>query len=526
MSAVASLALLALLAQPSGTSTLTYTLASTTAVAPEPDTLVVVGNQVLSAQVYRALVNLPENARLTHRTAERAERDILRFLRLAGYELAEVHVSLLGKQLIVQVDEGRLERVVFLGSTGLGTLRLQLMLDLPGRVFNRPDVEEQLERFRREEGLRITEYQIITVDTSTRSRPQVPRELGGLVLMPRAGRYELHVRMNEPDYPSGLGLELRGEPADGVVSAVRYRFAEVVMDGDRVEVAGVFGFRPQKLFVGDDDGQRWISRAGARLGWISPEVFEAPLRLWLGAEGGWGSRARLDLGVVRYDRLEATPSARLRLRPSRFVEIEAGGGVFIDRITSIVGGAFSADSATRFEPIAFLHGELSFGDSDVRLDRRHELELDVRQYFGPDTRARLSLTYEKSIGFELDDLVVSAGGAMVLGERPYYALERIGERVKGAYGDLLYGWMVGSAGLEYRLSLTRELLKVGFAYDMAVYARDLGERRSEPGVLGAVSVGLHALILDAFRFSLYGVAAWAVGETPEPGASVSLSQVF
>ncbi len=524
MIALATLCALAAVGEPVVTSTLTVTLTPTVAEAMA-EQVVVTGNRVLSSQVYRALVNLPENARLTLKTARRAEQDLSRFLQLAGYELAEVEVKVVGKQLQVRVDEGRLERVVFLGSTGLGTLRLQLMLDMPERVFNRPDLEAQLDRFRREEGLRITEYRLITTKTATSAGVLVPTQVGGVELMREPGRYELHIRMDEPDYPAGLGLELRGEPADGVVSAVRYRFADVVLENDRVEVAGLFGFRPQKVFAGADR-QRWVSRAGARAAWISPQLPEVPLRLLFGGQGSWGSRAREDLGIVRYDKVEAVADARVRLRPSRFIELEAGGGALLHMVTSVAADTVGPDEQPRYQPIVFVRGGLMLGDDDVRLDRLHEIELDLMQVFGTDARARINLTYEKSIGLGFDDLVFVGGASVVLGERPFYALDRVGEHAKGAYGDLLYAWALGAGGVEYRLSISRELLKIGFAYDVCAFARDLGDRETEPGLVQALSVGFHALLLDSFRFSMWGVAAWAVGETPEPGVSISLSQVF
>lgn len=517
-------------------STLTVTLTPTVSEDAPIEKVVVTGNEVLSTQVYRALVNLPEDARLTRRTAARAQRTIERFLKLAGYELAVVKVAVIDNQLRIDVDEGRLERIVFLGSSGLGTLRLQLMLDLPGRVFNRADLESQLDQFRRERGLRITEYQLITVKSSTTTGNQMPEELGGLTLTREAGNYELHIVMNEPDYPPGFGLELRGEAADGIVSALRYRFAEVFVDNDRIEVAGVFGLRPQKVF-GSSDGSRWISKAGGRVAWVSPEFKAAPLRLLIGGDGYWGSRARPDLGITRYDRVSSTGNAWLRLKLSRWIELEGGAGVLADMVTSVDGGGFESDDKPLLHPIIFLRGEMSFGMDDVRLDRRHEIEVRLLQVLGSDTRTHFNASYEKSIGFDYDDLVFNGAASLLLGERPYYALDRVSDHIRGGYSDQIHAWALGSAGLEYRLSLSRELLKVGFAYDAALYARDLGDEPSEIGLSMSAAVGLHALLLDSFRFSLYAVASWAIDDereggqvlgrlAPEPGLSLSLSQVF
>jgi len=312
-----------------------------------------------------------------------------------------------------------------------------------------------------------------------------------------------------------------------VVTALRYRFGDLLADGDRLEVAGAFGFRPQKVF-GSSPDLTWISRAGGRVAYISKELFDEPLRIILRGEGLWYSRGRDDLLITRYDRVTVQPTLRLRLVPSDWVELELGGGAVFDQVLLLESsGTDVPDDKPRLEPIVFATARFSLGSDEVRLDRRHDFRFGVTQNFGQGTsRTQVTFDYDKSIGFGWNDLVLTGGASGLFGARPYYAPERVGGRVKGAYGDRIYGSAVAAVGIEYRFSIARENLKVGVGYDAAGYARDNGPNPTTPGFMNAISVSLHLLVLNSFRFSIYALGAIAIGEEAQPGLALSFTQVF
>src|SRR5437899_3465807 len=110
------------------------------------------GNVAFDEVVYRSTLDLPENARAIPAEALALSAKLLGFLRRAGYDLATVRAKVEGEQISVEIDEGRLDKIIVLGEGLMETFRFKLELALPAGVFNRPILERQLrvlaERYR------------------------------------------------------------------------------------------------------------------------------------------------------------------------------------------------------------------------------------------------------------------------------------------------------------------------------------------------------------------------------------------
>ena len=98
------------------------------------------------------------------------------FLHRAGYALATVRARPQGEQIVVDIDEGRLDKVIFLGGGAFETLRLRLDLNIQNDVFNQPDLERQLRAMERRLGLGEFAYEIVPVPNV--STPQVQLDDG------------------------------------------------------------------------------------------------------------------------------------------------------------------------------------------------------------------------------------------------------------------------------------------------------------------------------------------------------------
>src|ERR1700694_3919127 len=105
--------------------------------------LVFRGNVALLEDVYRSFLDLPASTRATPANARSVATRLASFLHRAGYALATVRARAENEQIAVQVDEGRLDKVIFLGGGAFETLRLRLELHLHDDLFNRPEREPQ-----------------------------------------------------------------------------------------------------------------------------------------------------------------------------------------------------------------------------------------------------------------------------------------------------------------------------------------------------------------------------------------------
>src|SRR5437868_1488113 len=111
--------------------------------AAEP-LLVFHGNVALLEDVYRSVLDLPAGTKATPANARSVAARLRRFLHKAGYALATVQARVQGEQIAVEIDEGRLDKTIFLGGGSFETLRLRLDLHLHDDVFNKPELERQL----------------------------------------------------------------------------------------------------------------------------------------------------------------------------------------------------------------------------------------------------------------------------------------------------------------------------------------------------------------------------------------------
>src|SRR6267143_1397542 len=99
------------------------------------------GNVALLEDVYRSFLDLPASTKATPANARMVATRLTSFLHRAGYALATVRARADGDQIVVDVDEGRLDKVIFLSGGAFETLRLRLDLNIQYDVFNQPDLE-------------------------------------------------------------------------------------------------------------------------------------------------------------------------------------------------------------------------------------------------------------------------------------------------------------------------------------------------------------------------------------------------
>src|SRR3954464_12228151 len=92
--------------------------------------LVFRGNVALLEDVYRSALDLPANTNASPATARTVATRLASFLHRAGYALATVRARAEGEQIVVDIDEGRLDKVIFLGGGAFETLRLRLDVHL------------------------------------------------------------------------------------------------------------------------------------------------------------------------------------------------------------------------------------------------------------------------------------------------------------------------------------------------------------------------------------------------------------
>jgi hypothetical protein len=496
-----------------------------------PDVRVrVLGNRALPDAVYRHIIAEPELT-ISAAGARTACRRVERFLAAAAYPYAHVRCAVGDGALVVAVDEGTVERVAFPGQGGLTAVAASVVFDLEGRVFNRIEFHRSVERIERTLGVAVEGYELVKTST-TAAVPFQLSDLKGLATatgLRESGRYLLLIHLDRDFMSPGLGFGLGATGPDGLITEVRYRWADVLREDDRLKVGTELGLRATELVSGGD--VPLISRGGLSLEQWSPEVFGPRLRWFAEARGTYLNRQRRDLGGASYDLLEPRASVGLAWRRGEFRKLRVGVGAdyryLIDSDLETAGARTRTTGFIR----AFIDVDGSwafFQPKSLRLDHSLVVRGYARAYATDAPYADLRLTVEK--GFRIgryNELRLEARGVALVGGYGIIDEYRVSDLFRGLYGDRLYAPRAATASAEFFLSLERERIRAsvfvdGLAFRPSEFAT--GASTVRPGV--GTGIGLHALFFEAYQGSVYGLVGIAQGRSVDGGFNFSLARMF
>ncbi len=503
---------------------LAWPLAPALAAPGAPAPLTLEGNLIFPDEVYLALVDQTPGTTVSSATAQRVRAQILKFLRRAGYELASVEARVVENRLEVVIDEGRLNKVVMRGVGSIKTLALKLELTLPYNIFNRFQLDRQLKVLAEDYDVIGTTYKLVPVRDMEHAGPQFIDTL-------LAGAYQLHLQLGRRRFwEPGLKLHLRVSQPDGVSLGTSYWGHALLFDDDHWR-AGAWA--AGNLFhTTRDEPYLAMSRGIAEATFVTPALWRA--RLYFTARTDYHSRQRDDIDVTRYKWLRGEGALTLNLEVREAFVVFLGGGLETLRLYEL-----EQDLATGIEPFAEIDDQRAFGvagaqivlePDEIRLDRRHELSLEARHYntrgYGKLYQTRLA--YQKVFAWGWHDIWVEARGASMWGDVIFPDEEPVGgPYLRGTFGGAYYVRRVAGTSLEFRLSLTQDLLKVSLFHDVAVFEQL--DRLREPvrwRVANSAGAGLHALIIDAFQLDVYYGVGFSSDRSWDRGMAASLRKAF
>lgn len=499
----------------------------------DDERIVLRGNKVLDDDVYRSVIDLPRHRAITRKRAKAIARRLEGFLHRAGFELAVVTGSVRKHRLVLDIDEGRLDKIIFPRESALSTIRVKVLLDIPHDVFNRPHFDAQLKRLAKEHDIHVHHYELVPVSPIDHLGPQLSAlgQIRGVNLVPQPGRYSLHIYVEEQDLPPGFHIDAGANGPDGLILGLKYRHGGLLFADERWEVRTALGMRVQDILA-ESEGLRFISRGGAELKWYSPRFLGRRVRASLSSGALFINRQRLDLGVQSFDDLIVEGLLALRCEPAPWINFTLGGGLLFRKLLQTTEGE---DPTFRVEPRNLPRAQISatmsvlFGEQVLRLDRRHELTFEARHLFpaNEDPLTSFYARYEKTFAFGWHELEIESAASTVFGRVAFTEEIWLGRHLRGVFGDRYFSKAIGSLSTEFRWSISREYYHIGAFAQVAVYR---GEE--PPGgspiarVANSFGPGFHALIFDTFQFSLYVAFGFNSDGNTQRGIALSLSQVF
>ena len=495
--------------------------------APEPAPVVFQGNVVLPDGIYLAALDLPRGTKASVLLARTVLRKLRTFLKRGGYDLSVVSTRFENDLVEVEIDEGRLDKIVFLGEGLLGAIRLKLELDLPGRVFNRDLVERKLRALATKLGIEGFRWELVLVESAPPPKAQLDdlEPLRGLPFLQPGRPYELRIFVSKQEEGgTGWWPEIEIDSLEGGGLGAGYHAGHGLTLAGRVAAA----FRNH------------LDRPGSSAV-LSRAWFEASYRglLLFGDRGpqpiftarvDFLDRQRADLQLEQYDQFEATVSAAVEQPLGPHLTVGVGLGArrrWLFALRAVAPVPPIADATPKAEHRVFggLAVRLDLDPGELRLDRHAVVAFTARLFPSIQTdhqaAAYLNLrgTGMRPVGWH--ELWFRGGGTSLMGEVPFSDEDSLGSWVHGPFGGN-FARKIATAGGEWRYSLLRDLFKLGPYLEGITYGEINRTTDRETLRVGAVGgVVMSGLVLDQFLFEFYaGMGVLSEGQT---GGGIALA---
>jgi hypothetical protein len=493
------------------------------------------GNVLFDELVYRSVLQLPESAGATADGASAASEKLLSFLRRAGYDLATVRAAVVDEQIAVEIDEGRLDKIIVLGEGLVATFRFRMDLSVPSGVFNRPALERQLrvlgERYR----LNHYRYDLVPAEVQENRGLQLEElePLLGTAGVRPGLRYQLHIHLVSSPWSRGFAPEVSIGSPEGLGGGGHFRERDFFVADDRWEVTGrLAGGMRQHL---DSPGSRPVfTRTVVEGRWFSPPVFTESLRPALTVRGDLLSLQRGDLRLESFSQATFASSIDAGVFKPNWT-FALGVGIerrFIFAIVKVAGANPLLDETPRAQtrPYGEAIADVVFNGDELRTDRKHRLNFEARFYTGsPSSQGAIWLHagWQRRFPMGWHELLWEARGTMLEGQVLFPDEESLGNHLHGAFGGSTFVRKAAGTGIEFRYSLLRDVVKLGLFYDQVVFgALDRTAVSWSTRSAGAGGPAFHLLLADEFQVDVYFAIGWKTDGSTDFAPALVLRQVF
>jgi len=503
----------------------------------QPPLVVIQGNVALVEDVYRAALDLPDTTRANSATARSIAVKLRKFLHRSGYSLATVEAFVSGQQILVNIDEWRLDKVIFLGGGAFETLRLRLDLHIHDDVFNRPELERQLKALAARLGLSDFAYEIVPVGNAPLPKLQLediePLEEMSLGLL-RPGRpYELHILVQPGVFHPGIEPELEIDSIEGGGLGLVYHGGGLLGADDRFNLGiRAAGALRNKL---DGSSSSFIFTRGIVGASYEMRAIAGVLRPSLHFSADLSDRQRFDLSYESFQFAVIDGGVQALFQPNRNVRALLGTGVarrflYDVRPEANVPLPLQPFSLAQTRQYAESSLELTLDPENLRKDQHHVLYLSARIYGPPHTDQEGELFlfgyYQRVLPRGWNELWIESRGISRSGFVIFPEEGSLADELHGVFSNE-YARKLITLNFELRFSLMRDVFKLGLFHNFAVYgAINRTTDVDRPALADAFGLGVHALLIDAFQLDAYFGAGFAGGGKTDRGAALVIRQAY
>lgn len=455
------------------------------------------GSILPSELVHHAMGPVPRDDADLAKWAAAACLRIVHAYHVADYDYARAWFILEEDKLIwIHVDPGRMH-VVFVGVGGVGAALFRLSLNLPSNVFHKPTVEHALQELKEKYGLVNITYRVRDLGEAqiTPFGPMVPDRLLQIYIVSREFL--------------GWSLDVSVSATWGVVPAVSYHRASLLLDDDRLFTRVEFAFPYRQYLAEEEPRLRWV-HGGFDAAYRLPTRLQGRLALRLETSLYLSQYDRPDLAISTYDFLRSTTvPALVFIRP--YLEVSLGAGT---DVVSIFQVQRVSTSATDNPALGDLKSVRALFRLVANLDPRAlVMQRDQRPWLHLQVDTATSniqkwlvvttLTGQEVVSVGRHRFIVRGRGTQLAGDVRFWdEMQLAGDYQRVFFGNRYWVRQAAQVETAYRMHLWRDWFALGVFHDTSLFT-DRSQPSHRPTVVDAFGPSVHFLLLDTFALDIY-----------------------
>ncbi len=511
------------------------------------DRIVLLGNVVEPDEDLWRAIGPTDHLPLTQSTANFVRRRLLFFYKGAGYSLVEISTQIRRNKIFLGINEGRLEKVLFLGKSYFHTMVSKLWsIYLPGNVYNKPRVDAILAEL--DDFYPSNTFEAVLVPTKETqhedwqlSSADIPEEIKlgrvkfidrlGLDLFSKMARYDLHIqpvggkKVGHPRPHTRIG----GETflPFGLMHYVSYGGSPLFEKGDEFLVGYEMG---HNVITSMNTGDMQFRLVHFKVfGEYGTRRYYELLHPFFETNLNCDNEQRRDLPLDSFWDMTGEVTANLGFYPSDNLKLHIGGGVGFRNLFSIdtvAGRPFPNDSFIEDRYLFRLGAQIEFDEPEIlRSDKKGYVDLKLESWFADsNTFHRFTGKFKKFWVFGYHDLLARGRLLMTIGNSDYYDEVQLAGTYLRTFHD---GWFfvehAQQASIEFRFSLHRDILKISLMHDFSLFGsihRTVGAmdpltgsfpvtEQSHLSAANSFGPGLHYLLFSMFQWDGYATFGWS-----------------
>ena len=456
------------------------------------------GSILPSEVVHEAMGPAPSDDTHMAKWAAAACKRIVQAYHAADYDYARAWFSLEeGKLIWIYVDPGRMH-VSFVGVGGVGAALFRLSFNLPSNIFHKPTVEHALQQLKEKFGLVNITYRVRDLGESqiTPFGPMVPDQLLQIYVVSREFL--------------GWSLDVSVSATWGVVPAVSYHHASLLLDDDRLYAKVAFAFPYRRYLTEEEPRLRWV-HGGFDAAYRLPRRMQGQLALRLETSLYLSEYDRPDLAIETYNFLRSTTvPALVFIRP--FMELSLGAGADVVRIFQVKRASSSATESQKLgdlQSVRALFRLVANLDPHAQVVQRDQrpwvhLQLDTATSNIQKWLVVTTLTGQAVSSMGRHRFIVRGRGAQLAGDVRFWDdMQLAGDYQRVFFGNKYWVRQAVQVETAYRMHLWRDWFALGVFHDTSLFM-DRSQPIHRPTVVDAFGPSLHFLLFDTFALDIYG----------------------